>query len=352
MAIIFEEALKKNIQKDKLLPVYILFGDDGYLKKFYTEKISKQIAEPDDVFNYCRFDSCCNLQDVYDFAMQQPLMADRKYAELCDFDFEQCSKSDFDKLCELLSEVPDSCTLVLRFDSLDFDSKKSSKFKKLVSLAEKNGGVCARLDHRSLPELVKMLEEGAKKRGSSFSTGAAKYLVQTAGDDINLLRLELSKLCAFSKDKPITQETVDNVCVKTVEASVYNLSKFIMACDTSAALSCLDELFFTRVEPMAILYSVSSAFCDLYRIFAARQSGENIGAVAQAFPSAYKGKEFLLEKAQQNIKKFDKIKLHYCLEALYDADNSLKSFGADARIVLEQLIVRLIYIIAKGEKVD
>lgn len=350
MAIIFEEALKKNIQKDNLLPVYVFFGDDGYLKKFYTEKISKQIAEPDDIFNYCKFDSSASLQDVYDFAMQQPLMADRKYAELCDFDFEQCSKSDLEKLCELLSEVPDSCTFVLRFDSFEFDSKKSAKFKKIVAAAEKNGGVCAKLDHRRLPELVKMLEDGAKKRGCSFASGAAKYLVETAGGDINLLRLELSKLCSYSKEKPITHETVDLVCVKTVDASVYNLSKFIINCDTSNALNCLDELFFNRTEPMAILYSVSSAFIDMYRIFSARESGEKPSRVAEIF--SYKGKEFLLDKATQNLRRFDKNKLNLCLEALYNADNALKSFGNDPRVILEQLTVRLIYIIAKGEKVD
>ncbi len=350
MAVIFEEQLKKTMQKDNLLPVYVFFGNDGYLKKFYTEKISKQIAEPDDFFNFCRFDSNANLQDVYDFAMQLPLMSDKKFAELCDYDFEHCSKSEFDKLCSLLSEVPDSCTLVLRFDNFEFDSKKSAKFKKIVSAAEKNGGVCVKLDHRRLPELVKMLEDGAKKRGCSFSSGTAKYLVETAGDDINLLRQELAKLCSYSKEQPITQETVDLVCIKTVDASVYNLSKFIINCDTSSALSCLDELFFARIEPMAILYSVSSAFIDMYRVFSARESGENVSCVAKTF--SYKGREFLLDKAVQSLRRFDKNKLNLCLEALYNADNSLKSFGADARVILEQLTVRLIYIIAKGEKVD
>ena len=51
MAIIYEEALKNKLKKGELLPVYIFFGDEGYLKKLYCEKISKKIAEPDDIFN-------------------------------------------------------------------------------------------------------------------------------------------------------------------------------------------------------------------------------------------------------------------------------------------------------------
>ena len=39
-------------------------------------------------------------------------------------------------------------------------------------------------------------------------------------------------------------------------------------------------------------------------------------------------------------------------KALRDADKSLKSTGANERVILEQLIIRLIYILAKGESVD
>ena len=43
MAIAFEETLKKNIASGKLSAVYILFGEDAYLKKNYAEKISSKI---------------------------------------------------------------------------------------------------------------------------------------------------------------------------------------------------------------------------------------------------------------------------------------------------------------------
>ena len=39
MAIAFEDALKKNIASGQFLPVNVLFGDDGYLKKNYADKI-------------------------------------------------------------------------------------------------------------------------------------------------------------------------------------------------------------------------------------------------------------------------------------------------------------------------
>ncbi len=349
MAVVFEETLKKNITT-AISGVYILFGEDSFLKKNYADKIGKKIADTEDIFNYCKFDGSCDLQDVYDAAMQIPFMSDKKYIELCDYDFEHCAKSDFDKLCDLITEIPDTAVLVIRFDSIEVDSKKSAKFKKLLTATEKAGGLAVNLEHRKMPELIKMLSDGAAKRGSKMEPSAARYLIETAGDDIDTLKNELIKLCAFAGNDTITKETVDKVSVKTVEASVYNLSRFILNTETSAALSCLDELFFMRIEPMIILHTVSSVYVDMFRIYSAKEQGLSIKDVAAQF--GYKGREFVLEKAAQSLRKFDFKRLNLSLEALTAADKSLKSFGADSRIILEQLIIRLIYIITKGEAVD
>lgn len=350
MAIVFEDTLKKNITKGQLLPVYVFFGEDGFLKKSYSDKLGKKIAEPDDIFNYCKFTENADLQEVYDAAMQLPFMGDKKFIELCDFDFEHCPKSELEKLCTLLEEMPDTATLVLRFDNIEVDYKKSSKFKKIVASTEKCGGMAVRLDHKKTPELIKMLTDGAAKRGCKLDQSTARYLIEVSGEDINLLRNELEKLCAFAGSAPITRQTVDEVAVKTVEASIYNLSKLILACNTSGALACLDELFFARIEPMAILYTVSSVYVDMLRMYAASEQRLGISAVSESF--GYKGREFVLEKASFSLKKFDFKKLSLSLNAVAQADKKLKSFGAEPRIILEQLVIKLIYISAKGESVD
>lgn len=349
MAIALEEALKRNISQDKLLPVYILFGEEGYLKKNYSDKILGLITSEDDIFNCVKFEGNCDLQAVYDAVLQLPFMADRKYVEICDFDFEACSKTDFDRLCTMISEIPDTAVLVLRYDNTEFDSKKSARFNKLVSVCEKAGGIAANLGHRKTSELVRMLCGGAAKRGIKMETAAAEYLVLTAGEDINLLKNELEKLCAYSAGEVITKQTVENVSVKTTEASVYNLSGHIIQCDVTKALKVLDDLFFMKVEPMVILYTVSSVYVDMMRVFAA---GREVSRDEISKMYSYKNRAFLLDRARTNLRKFDRKKLRLSLDALTDADNSLKSFGADARIVLEQLIIRLIYIIEKGESVD
>ena len=55
---------------------------------------------------------------------------------------------------------------------------------------------------------------------------------------------------------------------------------------------------------------------------------------------------------QMVLAKMDFGRLSLSFSALIKADKALKSNGADPRLVLEQLIIRLIYIVAKGEAVD
>ncbi len=350
MAIIYEDALKAQLKAKKILPVYIITGDDGYLKQLYVNKIINTVTDKDDVFNFQRFGAECNLQDVYDSLSQLPMMADRKCALLCDYDIEHCSKENLDRLLKLAEETSDTSVLIIWFDSIETDVKKSSKFKKLMQSAEKGGGAAVLLNHRRTPELVKMLTDGAAKRSCKMETAAAKYLVETAGDDIAILRNELEKLCAYMPNGIITKETVEAVSIKTPEASVYNLSKFIFAKNSGQALALLDELFFMRFEPMMILYTVSSVYVDMYRVYTLKKSGMTNAEISAEF--GYKGREFLLDRAAQNLAKMDFGRLSLSFSALIKADKALKSNGADPRLVLEQLIIRLIYIVAKGETVD
>lgn len=349
MAVIFEQALKNEI-KNANRNVYILFGNDGYLKKMYTDKISGMCAEEDDIFNFQKFSGESDLQEVYDAVLQFPVMNDKKCVILTDYDFEKCAKSDFDKLCTVITDTPDSCVFVLLFDVLEIVAKKNAKFTKLVTAAEKNNGVAAQLDHRTVTDLIKMLTNGAAKRGCKFDGAAARYLVETSGEDINTLKNELDKLVFYVGKGEITKQTVDLVCVKTVEASVYTLSKQIIDCNMTAAIKTLDELFYLKIEPIIILSTISGFYVDMYRTFVGKERAMTVPEIAKEFD--YKNREFVIRNAVNDVKKFDFNKFALSFDALRAADKSLKSFSKDPRTVLEQLAVKLGYIALKGESLD
>ena len=116
------------------------------------------------------------------------------------------------------------------------------------------------------------------------------------------------------------------------------------------ALKLVDGLFDLRIEPYVILYNISAAFIDAYRVYSAKSDGAGIPEVSKIF--AYSNRSFLLERAEKNLRRIDRDRLGLCFQELIWADSALKGFSAHGRTVLEQLIVKLIYIISKGEKID
>ncbi len=350
MPVVSEQVLKANIKNKNILNTYLIFGEDTYLKKLYVDKIIDSTVDKSDEFNFIRFESDCDLQQVYDAKEQYPMMAEKKCVVLTDYDFEACGKADFEKLTQLLSEPADTTVFILWCNNFSVDEKRSDRLKKLITATEQGGGMAVSLNHRTREDLVRVLCEGAKKRGTEFLQGVASYLIESCSEDINVLLSELEKLCAYVNGAPISKETVDLICVKSVDASVYNLVGEIISLNTANALKLLDSLYDMRVEPMIILHTVSSNFIDIYRALSGMQSGVSIGALAADF--GYGNRKFVLEKASRQASKFTNEKMRLCLNELVDADRRLKSFSADDRVVLEELIIRLIYIISKGESID
>lgn len=350
MPIVSEQVLKANLKNKNILSTYMIFGEDTYLKKLYVDKLISATVDKDDEFNFMKFESECSLQEVYDAKEQYPMMAEKKCVLLTDYDFENCQKSDFEKLTELLSTPTDTTVFILWCNNLSVDEKRSDKLKKLVAATERGGGMAVSLNHRTREELVRVLNDGAKKRGAEFAQGAAAYLIETSSEDITVLLSELEKLCAYVGGGTITRATVDLICVKSVDASVYNLTGDIINLNAAASLKMLSNLYDMRVEPMIILHTIASNFIDIYRAMAARDCRESINSVSEEF--GYGNRKFVLEKASRLIDKFTAKKIQLCLNELVSADKRLKSFSVNDRVVLEELILRLIYVISKGESVD
>ena len=122
MPIVYEDDIRRDINSKHFSPIYLIFGDDLYLKNHYKDTLAKKSYDGDPFFNLQKFEGDADLQEVFDAVNQFPMMADRKCVVLSDFDFEHCSKSGFDRFIELFSNANDTCVLVVSFDNIEFDA--------------------------------------------------------------------------------------------------------------------------------------------------------------------------------------------------------------------------------------
>ena len=351
MAIAFERDLKKNIESGNFLPVYLLFGNDDGLKRLYYSDIVKKTVGDDDCFNLQRFGADADLQTVYDATMQFPMMSDKKCVTLCDFDFEKSGENNFSRIITLIEDLPDTTVFVVWFDTVEIDEKKSTRFKKLCVAVESKGGMTVKLDHRNATDLVKMLCKAAEKQGVRMESSTAKYLMEVCSTDYNILKNELQKLTSYMGGEGlITREIIDTVCVKSVEASVYNISRELAAKNIGKALNMLDELLFLKIKPHVILSVLSTAFVEMYLGKTASVGGIKPAEVANAF--GYKNREFVITRAIDSARKLDERTLGLCLSELLSADNKLKSTSVNERVIIEELMIKLVYIMSEGERID
>lgn len=111
MAVIYEDALLREIKSGRPSRVYALFGDDLFLKRYYFNKLCDISYGGEAFFNLQHFEGEIDLQNVYDAVKQFPMMAESKCVTVSDFDFEHVDKSQFERLCSLITEVENGCVL-------------------------------------------------------------------------------------------------------------------------------------------------------------------------------------------------------------------------------------------------
>ena len=215
-----ESALKEKL-RDNPVGVYLIYGEEAYLKKTYVDKIVSKTVDPAfEDFNFHTFDGKeCTLSEVYESAEAVPMMAETKCVLIKDFPLDTLDENGFEQLERVVRENPDDCALV--FSIIAYEPK-GAKWTKAVKLFEKYG-FAVKLDKKTTIELVKLLESGAKKRGKPFSSGVASYLISCVGSDLNTLLNEMEKVCAYAQGDEVLKSDVDAVCIKSLDARVFDM---------------------------------------------------------------------------------------------------------------------------------
>lgn len=336
-----ESELKGHIKSGSFAPCYVLFGDEHYMIKTHLKNMIASAVQEFPEFNIARFEGGGVLREVCDAANSFPMMAAKKAVSVADLPIDKLTSADGEVIKELLSELPATTLLVFWFESVEIDPKKpSDKFSKFFEAVAENGGVICNISRKSQSELVGLLQRGAAKRRCRLDPSVARYVCETCSDDLSTVVNELEKLCHYvGEDGVITKETVDKICSRSVESSIYNVSKLLLRGDIAAALHSVDDLLFMNTDPAYIISTLSSAYIDMYRAFAARSASLKPEEVAKDF--GYFKTAFRLSEADRNLRNFNELQLTAALKCLADTDRLIKGSKCDSRVALERCMTEL-----------
>lgn len=341
MARLNEQQLRLQIKEESFNNAYLIYGEESYLKEHYISLLKKKIVDPAfEAFNLHMFEGKdSSLDDILKDAQMLPMMSEYNFVLVRDYPVEK-SKGDIKLLCEFLQDVPESTVFILLYDALTPDVKGAG-FKKITDAFDKAGAVVD-MQKRSESDVAKLLVSGAKKRGSVLDINNARYLISLSGNDMKNLLNELDKLSYFAQGQEITKEIIDNMATKCLQARVYDLSKAVVAGNTDAACGIIDTLISMKEDPILILAVIGGVYVDMYRVKCAKAAGYTYDDVAKHYN--YRGREFALRNASRDCAKLTENQLRKSLDEIIDTDVKLKSTAIDKKLLLEELIVKLVLI--------
>ena len=340
MAKLNEIELKREIKNGDYKSLYLLYGEEKMLVSAYSSKLSeKMMGKAPSDFNYHKFNENSTVQQIIPTMNIIPFNAPYNYVCIEDFAVEKIVDSDLKLFYKALSDIPDGTVVIIAMKTLLPSGKKQSCWKKLIDIADKYG-VVVEFSKKSVSDLRKQLISWANKRGLDLSPDNAIKIIEYSGTDLNILKNEMDKLCAYVNQGEITTNHIDRLITKNLATRVYDMTDAVTSGNWEMAFERLDLLFYQREEPVMILAELSNTYTDMYRVRMAVESGMRAEDVAKDFD--YKRKEFRLKKAERTSSNLTTEQICSCLEHLAKTNIAMNSTGTNKRLLLEQLIAKLI----------
>ena len=339
-----ELSVKNHIKAGNPSRIYLVFGDESYLSVFYANQIAASVTDTSGMsFNYYYFDSeTVTFDAIYEACETLPVMSDRVCVFVKDYNFSKATADELESYTGYFRNIPETSTLIFLMSSVEVDTKTNAKWKNVIDTVNKYGTVI-NLSKRTDSQVADLLVRSAGKRNTSISRENAEYFISVVGSQMNVLLNEFDKVCAYSQGNEVTKEMIDSIAVRSIEASVFDLTDAINSNRNDRAFEILSELIKTKTEATIIIGTIAFGYVDIYRAKAAEMNRSGYSEYLRSFAN-YKNKSFRLEKAAKNARKLSMKQIKELLKAVSEADIRIKSFSVDNTVILEELVAKLLYI--------
>ena len=188
--------LRKAIKEKNIEGIYVLYGDEDYLREYYFRQMKQIICDGSfDEFNYKQFDGKdVDLPALSDAIDSLPVFAEKTFIELRDMELSKCSESRKNQFAEIIRDLPSYCCLVLIYSSGSIGLDKRSS---LYSLLKKTAKI-VEFTLQNDSDLTKWIYRRFLDAGHEIKRNEAEYLIFLCGGFMTNLISEIEKnSCIF-----------------------------------------------------------------------------------------------------------------------------------------------------------
>jgi len=342
------EQLKADLKAGSYGRLYLFHGEEHYLRDHYLQMLrSKLLDGPAEEFNYHRFtQENMDLESVADAVEAMPMMAEYSLVQIDDYDLSRLSESNRDMLVQILSDIPDYCTVVFVFSAVEF--KIDGRQKKLKEALDR--GLTVEFARQSQRELTTWIRRHFRSHGKEIGDKQCEYLTFVTGGTMTALSAEIGKIAAYASGMEISNQDINAVVTPVLDAEVFDLTDAIAEGDYEKALQKLRTLMQMQQEAIPLLAAIGGQMRRLLYARTAMNAGKGEAGVGELLKlsSGRAPHPFVLQKTMTTARR---VTDRFCARAVtlcMEADAQLKGFSGDDQRTMELLLLRLAQEVRNG----
>ncbi len=319
--------LNQDLKNQEFKQIYLLYGEESYLKKMYRDKLREALVPAGDTMNYSCFEGKqTDVKELISLADTLPFFADRRLIVVENSGF---FKSATPELADYLRALPASAYFVFVEDEVD---KRGKMFK-----AVKDKGYPAELGQQNEKTLSNWILSILKKEGKNISGNAMELFLSKAGSDMENISRELEKLICYTIDKDvISAADVEAVCTTQVTNKIFDMINAMADRRQKRALDLYYDLLTLKEPPMRILFLIARQFQLLLQV----KDMQRLGFDKHAIGKKVGLHSFVAGKYMSQARSFSKEQLHDAMRDCADTEEAVKSGRMNDIISVELLIVK------------
>ena len=320
------KVISDDIKKGEFKSVYLLYGEEEYLKKQYRDRLKNAIAG-DDTMNYSYYDSDnASVKDIIDVCETLPFFAQKRLVIMENTGF---LKSSNDELADYIKHIPDYLVVVM----VEKDVDKRNKVYKAVDSV---GYICE-MKPQTTATLEKWIAGLLAKDNLKISREACDLILDKTGAGMDYIRQETEKLVSYCQGRDVvTVEDVEKVCATQTTSHIFDMISAIANKKQQQALDLYYDLLELKEPPMRILYLIVRQFNGILQVkdlMSRGISGKEIASKIGAAP-------FVVGKYQAQAKYFEMNTLLDALNECAKTEEAVKQGRLNDRLGVELIIIK------------
>ncbi|MBR1702766.1 MAG: DNA polymerase III subunit delta [Lachnospiraceae bacterium] len=327
--------IQNDIKQNTFCHSYLLYGEERYLKKQYTDRLRKALCSEDDQMNvHVYTGKDISVAQIIDQAETMPFLAERRVIFLSDSGL---FKSGGEQLADYLKNPCETTFFVFTESEVD----KRSKLYKTVH----DNGYAAEFTVQDETTLLRWIAGILGKENKKISQNTARLFLEKTGTDMENIQMELEKLICYCQDREVvTSEDVETICTTRVMNHIFDMINTIGDGRTKQALQLYYDLLALKEPPMRILFLIARQCNLLLQVKKLRSQGFDAKTIAPKIGVP----PFVAGKYLTQAGHFQTAALRRAVEQCVEAEDAVKSGRMNDVMSVEILILTVLNPKAEG----